>query len=709
MKRTNLVLAAVAASLFAFIVFYEKDTLSSGELEETRNQLLPRFVRARVDQMVIEREGERLEIVREREDPEDLLGTWRMSAPIDALADDDAVGSALSAVQYASARRTLEDVSEEDASRYGLTEPRLRASFTIANESTEIRFGADDPTASGVYMQVGAAVHVVGRDVFEALDHPYGHFRSKRVLEEGVLLADRVELSGEGGARTLSLEDGGWRVAEAEGSTLAASPRVEEILQTVNDLVAARFVEGELGDAWLTAALHVPSEEGDARDVRLQIGGACPEHQDERLARVDEGPLTCVLTSRLDALLRPLADLRELRPITRSDLELEELRLETAGTTLTVAQPEGSWQWTLDRRGRTQSGAADDDALADWLQSIRRARADAVVPSADLRAHGLDPAAGTLTIRTSDEATEVLHIGSVSAEGLYLRRGDEPVVLIVPSDAEALLTPNASRLRARRILDEASRAVTRLAISRDGIVERLEDQDGGWQIKAPIAAPATPDTRELARTLARLQAERFVADEAGPEHGFGQSLSVAIHLEPEEGDPRDVTLEFGSAAEGGVFARLQGDPAVFVVSESLVDSLRSPRVDRGLLRSEVLYLERLTVEVEGRRAELTHDGSRFVGSDGPLDGETSEAIAGALERLRMEGATRYGPATVAEGLVPPRAQIEVVRDAEGEESRFTIWIGAPTGERNDVYVRRADLDVTFTIDEDRIAPILRVP
>ena len=56
-KRSTIVLAAIAIGLFAYIVLYERYTITSGELAEVEGQLIERFVRARVNRLVIERPG----------------------------------------------------------------------------------------------------------------------------------------------------------------------------------------------------------------------------------------------------------------------------------------------------------------------------------------------------------------------------------------------------------------------------------------------------------------------------------------------------------------------------------------------------------------------------------------------------------------------------------------------------------------------------
>ncbi|MFW5921007.1 MAG: DUF4340 domain-containing protein, partial [Polyangiales bacterium] len=215
-RRTTIALAAVAAALLAFILIWERHTLSTGDTAERKGRLLERFVRDKVVQLEIERGDEHVVLVRERES-EAELGEWRMQEPARDDADQDVVSSTLSALDWAAPRRTLEGIGEEDRKRFGLDEPRLTASFTVADTTVPITFGDEDPTEGGVYAQLDdpSKAHVVGKDLFEALDHESGHFRSKDLMRD-VDLQDAAELvlrGAQGETRRLETRDGRWWLA----------------------------------------------------------------------------------------------------------------------------------------------------------------------------------------------------------------------------------------------------------------------------------------------------------------------------------------------------------------------------------------------------------------------------------------------------------------------------------------------------------------
>ena len=86
-KQATWVLAAIAAVMLGFIVFYEQHTLSSGELESRRGQVLNRFLRDRVTQVTLQRGDEMVAtMVRDTSEEETLdtmnVGTWSLTAPV---------------------------------------------------------------------------------------------------------------------------------------------------------------------------------------------------------------------------------------------------------------------------------------------------------------------------------------------------------------------------------------------------------------------------------------------------------------------------------------------------------------------------------------------------------------------------------------------------------------------------------------------------
>ena len=700
-RYTTIALGAVALGLFVFITVYERHTLTSGELEERAGRLLERFVRNRVEGFeILDAEGVRVRGVREREDAEEL-GDWQMVAPIEWAADEDAVSMMLNALEYADARRTLEGVDATQRTQFGLESPQLIARFNVADEELEVRFGNEDPAGGGLYMSSNdpTQVWVVGRDVFEALDHQAGHFRSKRLLATGVNEATVLELTSSTIRIKLQQRDGQWRLQRDPGEELRASRgRVEEALQTISDLSAESFVE-EAPESLASFGLAAPLMRIEARDGELtrvvRVGAPC-ENGEQVYVRVDEGPIVCVLKSVLAPFELPVDDWRERRPMTMNDLELDTLTMVAGDDRMELEEREGAWKLRLQQSGQQTEMDADDEALAQWLSSIRNASAQEIVPADDavFRRHGLTRPAATLTLKSNAGREEVLHIGDATVEGVYVRRGEEGAVLVLAPDVASAFTLSAVRLRKRQVLELEHDTLTQLGITRGTQTERVAEVDDAWRVQEPINAAADrARVRSIARDLSVLQVERFVADAPSAEHGFRTPALVAAARFGEQ----NITLRVGAESSGGHFAQLNSDPAVFVVAQTLVERLSRPLVDYDVFGTDEINLAAITLQRGDETLGLERDAAGWKASDRPVPGEQIEPLLTALEQLRASGTTAYGPATAADGFEPPRLRILIRRADDAPEPRqYEVLVGAPATAAGRSHLRRADLAVGYT-------------
>ena len=121
--RTSLILALVAGSLLVFILWFERGTPSSGELERRKDSALPDFVREHVTKLEIQRRGQLTVLVRsDSEDESEPV--WRVEKPFRGPADRDLVDNLLGELEFAETRRSLSDISSADRERFGFERSR---------------------------------------------------------------------------------------------------------------------------------------------------------------------------------------------------------------------------------------------------------------------------------------------------------------------------------------------------------------------------------------------------------------------------------------------------------------------------------------------------------------------------------------------------------------------------------------------------------
>ncbi|MCC7536056.1 MAG: DUF4340 domain-containing protein, partial [Deltaproteobacteria bacterium] len=755
-KRTTWILAGIVAALGIFIFAWERHQVTSGETSEREGRLLPTFVRDRVTRLEITRGGKK--IVLERPTPEEpgLMVDWRLKQPVAGAADDDAVDSVVGALEWLDARRTVGTVSDADRQRFGLDRPRVRLTYTLSGGTTGSLVVGGPAEGEGVYVQAGDdVVHVVGQDLFEALDHDANHYRDKSIAEVRASKVKTIVLGGAAGERRLERRDGVWHLAGANGGR-ANTAQVEEMLRALEGLDATRFVadvpSGGTADArfGLSPGRATARIESDGSPtVTLRVGAPCEGHTDDEVfvMREGSGVVACTAKSLLDTLGRTADSLRDRRLLSATADTAAWIEVRAGDSRVKVTKTDDAWALEHPRRA-----PADEDAVEGFLRELRGFEAlgteasgpampaDARTVTVHLAANRDETfrciAAGTDAPATAptgaDAGTEAP--APESRPTAICQRGNETARLRMDASVLDLMAPLALRFQARRIVRDGSGDGRRLVIEGEGGRQQVENRDGTWHLTSPIEAEADAmSVRSLVQRVATLTVVRFVADRRAPEHGLDSpryTLSarfegtarpdeeVRASDDDEHGDPdddapdeeadagprpreRSYVLRIGAATEGGAFAELEGFPGVFVVSQGLLDELRRPLVERSFLQVDRADVRSIVLVRGADRLELVREGDTWRGAGRTFPAERMDPLLDRLTSLRASSTTRFGAPGADEGLASPRAIVTVRRDGDGGANEVTFRIGAafgPEGSR-EAYARRDGLEATFVLSD----------
>lgn len=755
-RRVTFGLAGLAAVMFAFIVFFESGSLTTGEVEGRRGHVVERFVRARVTGLVLDHGDVHLRMVRHQEEDETLdtfdVGSWTMEEPISSPADPDSVDSLLSAVEWLDARRELSDITAEDRTRFGFDSPRATLAVTVADEQFTIVVGGADPRGDGVYVGIDddlTRAYVVGTDFPEALEHDVDHFRRKDLYPDfRTRDAENATLVNASGTIEVVRDEGRWAMA-APTAMLGRGAAIDELLRTLTDLRATRFLADDLDGAEEAWGLGTPSREitvalspwatgsehaGETReDIHVRVGAACPEHDDEVVVAAGEGPIVCVEAAAIENFDATAERLREARVVSTPDDDVERVRIEVGDASFELRRDDSEWV-LVDGESET---LADASAVEEWLGALRHETFTSLEPATDasIADRGLDAPRATLTLtRTDDGGTEVVTLGRED-DGVWARRGDEAQLVHFAIAVTELLTPTPLRFRARRLVDRSRESIDRVVIVRGSVEERAEKDGSSWRVTAPIESNADGATLgDLTDALAPLEALRFVATSASREHGLDAPRFVLrVHFSGEEAEeeddedghdhgeeddeedededeplgaePLDLTLRIGAATEGGAFAQVEGEQTVFVVPQTLVDAALHPLVSHDVLAIAASDVAQLTIVHGADRHQLVSTGGAWVidGAAAPTD--ATQALLDQLADLRALGTTSYGGS-----IARPVATVEVVRhSADSVVDRFTI--GPREGTDDDAWheVRREGIDVGFRVRAATVDVFLGYP
>jgi hypothetical protein len=738
--RTTLVLSVVALALLAFIVFFERGMLSTGEREGRKGRVLDSFVRGKVERLELQRRGVTTVLTRVPVDDADPFagGGWKVEQPYAARADQNTVDSVLGALEWIDARRSLGELSESEREKFGLNKPRFRVTYLVGRERVSLSVGGPAADGGGFYLGIAGQprAYVVGKDLIEALDHAPEDFHT-RELHEGVslLTMTHLRLRGAAGVRSLERRDN-LNYLKEPFESLASEPALRGVTDALDALRATRYVIEKPSDlagyglAEPRLTLELESKVFDTKvknktiqeKLTLRIGGPCTEHAGESFVRVGEGAVYCVSDAELSKLDKRAEDLRELRLLPLDDAEIQGVEIKAGDRELKLspAAKGGEQQRYVSSEGGREkgSGVADPGALSEWYKALRNVTLARVEPA---RASALrEPAELQLTFqRGKDHAPFVLKLSAAGSE-LQATRSQDPSLLFVAGSARELLTPSAARFRKPRVLDENEATFRKLVLTRaDGLSETVTKQDGIYRLTSSAAYSGKAErgtVDEILRLASKLDALRFVADSAAPEHGLAKPYrTLRVEYSGDKGAVTSHTLEIGAesgapdqsagevTAKDGRFARLDADPAVFVITNALLQKLDAPLVSRDALGAPLDELAALDL---GGRVKLERRNGTWAVAGAEGQSARAERLARALAGLQASRAVSYGMPDAAHGLDKPQLRV-TARLAEGRTVTWLFGAAVPGAADNaQVFARRSDLDITFQVARSALDALL---
>ena len=234
----------------------------------------------------------------------------------------------------------------------------------------------------------------------------------------------------------------------------------------------------------------------------------------------------------------------------------------------------------------SSAASGEVDLLLQNIESLRYGREIESAGDANFSEFGLAPPGLTIRVfpRGDSPAAEPLTAGfgdeTPASGNRYLRLGDR--VLVVSAVARDNFDRSAWDLRDKRVFRLATPAARRLRLTTgEGTAVELAREAGIWRILHPYRFAADPyEASQFASQLLDAEMAGLAADAgAAGQDPFGLNpprLSAELELVfgPQE-QAAAHTIHFGgeSRTPPGVFARIEPDPLVFVVSRPLFDAL----------------------------------------------------------------------------------------------------------------------------------------
>jgi len=722
-NRTAIAILLVAAGLLAFIVLFERDRMTTAELEGRKGRVFVDYRRDAVTGLTLRgADGERV-VLERRGGPGDPAGErWIIAGgERELLADAGAVRQVLAAIDFLLEDRVVREPGAAEDLSFGLAEPRVEASFTARGRTTSFRVGADAP-GDKVYLAVDGrpGVIAVEGEFLGEVDKGRDDLRDRRLLERQLSAAVAVSVTGGEEPVRLTREDDGapWRV-ELDGTwVLAAAERAGGLLRELSRLEAVRFVADGVGPeslggygldpAALVAEVALVADER----VEIRLGGACEDREGAILATVTgSGTVACVDGGILDEFRGGAGRFRELRLAPVREDDVTRVSLFRGGDSLVLERDGESGSWAV--AGGGDGPGIDGEAVSGLLGLLSASRAFEMIAGERALAGAGEPAARVaLALAGGQPAVELGFHSRPESDRVAVRREGEDALLVADAALLESIRPDLLAFRTRVV--ESGDALDLVTLEVAGPADfSLAQKHGSWSLAAPVelAVDGTA-ARGMARRAARIEVERFAAAAARPEHGLSRPFATVTatfvdERTADEDGTRDRTaerravIEIGAetaAADGSRFARVAGgDGAVFVLERSWIEDFSRPPVARDLLQVDADPIRRVVAIHAGGTVEIAREGT---GWSSPAEGFDAIAFGRAftdMAAVRALRAAALGAQAAAAAVGEPRLVLELHRD--GEAGPIRLALGGRSGDpaESGVVVRREDVPAAFVV------------
>jgi hypothetical protein len=563
-----------AVLLGGFILLFERGSANSHQ-QERRTRTVFSVYPESIEQILLERDGVQIECTK-------TAGIWRLTRPADAPVDSGIVEKMISGLAHVERgelinAQTLRDRNLTPAD-YGFDKPRARITFKNSRGTSTWLIGRDAPVGKTLYVmsENGGDIIAAPRTLLNLVPQNSSWIRDRTLFSGETAAVRGLDLRRTGGfLRLRQPESNGWIMIQPHTGRAASQP-VHALIGKIFSARIVDFINDQKTD--LTAyGLENPAYEltvftQDERTQTLLIGNALSEKPEARYAKRLESdsvftvPADWAKELELDEGLLRSRQLLDVPPeritavqLTRGEQQLGLLRTND--------------QWQVVRPIRWN---ADKKQVAELLKALTGAVIGEFVDMPSTAQTAQMESAPWKAVLTADGKTNTLHISGAGTNGMRLvQYNDESSLYTTAAGIVQDAFADPLFYRSRTMLEVNPSLIQKITVQSGGIEQSVQISEAG------TFAPGQPDRQvsaealtDLMWTLNQLRAERFV--DFNPvslkPYGLDQpQTSLTVTLSDSSVIGRMVLV--GNKTDDGLFAMIQGQNIVFVVSEETAQTL----------------------------------------------------------------------------------------------------------------------------------------
>src|ERR1700736_2220735 len=344
--KTTLILFVIAAGVFAYLFFVERNR--PGTEEATRQaQNLVNFSRDKINGLVIQNGDDKIDI-RRRDDK------WRLEIPIKDQADSSVVNNLLLDLENwqkdAAISAKEMEADKNKLADYGLANPKLRLKLLGSNAPPEIFFGKDAALEGKMYVRFenSKEAFLATQSVKKTIDKKPEDFRDRKLTDLIMAQVVRVVLKTSAGEMELQKKGDHWEIVKPL-HTRADDQKVNDFIAQVTTARIQQFVADDRGDLHPyglaeprgSVTLFGPD---DKQGQILQIGTVPEKAKEQVYVRFSPRSFVYTLPKKIKGVLETKPnDLRDRHLVRFEKNILDRITIDSAGKKVVLARKNENW------------------------------------------------------------------------------------------------------------------------------------------------------------------------------------------------------------------------------------------------------------------------------------------------------------------------------------------------------------------------------
>jgi hypothetical protein len=583
--KTTLILFVIAAGVFAYLFFIERNRPGTEEAARQSQNVL-NFSREKIDGLVIQNGDDKIDIRRND-------NKWRLETPIKDQADASLVNNLLLDLENwqkdAAISAKEMEADKNKLSDYGLANPKLRLKLLGPDAPSEIFFGKDAALEGKMYVRFenSKETFLASQSVKKAIDKKPEEFRDRKLTDLIMAQVVRAVLKTPAGEMELQKKDDHWDIAKPL-HTRADDQKVSDLIAQVTTARIQQFVADDRGDlhpyglAEPRGSLTLFAQD-DKQGQTLQIGGVPEKEKDQVYVRFSPRGFVYTLPKKIEEILNNKPnDLRD-RHLVRIDTKiLDRLTTDAPGKGKTVLARKGE-NWTIASRNNAPANSSEVRRLIDTLQNEQVTKFVENVAS-NLAKYGLDKpqlivtfssfaSENTAETKAGEQPFASVAFGKVEGDNVYARVGDEPFVVAVRRTVLDQIFTDPLQWQELSIFNFKPEQIHRVTVTTDEEFALVRGANNQWNWAKGSGTINQTNVQSLLNTLGRLQAVRWIGSTT-PAHGFEKpQLVVTFTTSPDGKATHKLTID-GAMPDRMWFAKVDEREGTFAISNPDLNALK---------------------------------------------------------------------------------------------------------------------------------------